>query len=98
MFSLLCSLTASSAQCCGVRVLDSKTQIYIPFITCADGEENEQAHLLHDTEQLKNLRKELEKTKRKRDKIFKEVQWLQQKANAPYYKEKVPLEVQQKDR
>lgn len=71
------------AQGCGVRIVDHRTQVYMP---------------LHKTADTAHLRSELEKLNKKKAKVVGDLDRLAARTASPFYLEKVPLEVREKDR
>ena len=77
---LLCN--GNNQQGAGVRIVDHRTQVYLPL----------------DTITPEQLTKEVEKLVKKKIKLTKDRDFVVQSIAAPLYAEKVPLAVQQKDR
>jgi valyl-tRNA synthetase len=88
---------------CGVRVLDSRTQIFLPLLHLGGGDHQQQttatsAGVSLSPENVANLQKEVEKMNKRKKKLEKEIEWIEQKVAGPYYLDKVPLDVRNQDK
>lgn len=84
------------AQGCGVRVIDSRTQIFLPLLHMA-GDEVGTSDAERISKNLPLLEKEVEKMNKRKKKLLDDIAWVDKKVSSPYYFEKVPLEVRHQD-
>jgi valyl-tRNA synthetase len=95
---------AAEPEGCGVRVLDSRTQIFLPLLHLGGGDHHQQttaatsAEVSLSPENVANLQKEVEKMNKRKKKLEKEIEWIEQKVAGPYYLDKVPLDVRNQDK
>ncbi|ELR21946.1 valine-tRNA ligase [Acanthamoeba castellanii str. Neff] len=93
---------AAEPEGCGVRVLDSRTQIFLPLLHLGGGDHQQttatSAEVSLSPENVANLQKEVEKMNKRKKKLEKEIEWIEQKVAGPYYLDKVPLDVRNQDK